>query len=135
MQEKTENILSISERIVQFLDYLKVNRYKFSQQTGVSESVLLNLFKAKNKPSVEILEKILNKYPALNVNWLLTGTGKMLLYEDDEIPKPACEMCRQKDETIEVLKMLITTQNKTVDLQHSRIEDLETQLGQKKKAG
>ena len=39
----------------------------------------------RNKPSVDFLHKILNKYPDLNLNWLVTGNGLMKI--DNNIKK------------------------------------------------
>lgn len=147
MQENTENILSINERIIQFIDYLKVSRYKFSQITGISESVLLNIYKGNNKPSVDFLEKILHKYPVLNSNWLLIGNGKMICenqstnvvgdVKESYLPGGTCEFCSQKDDTIKALNRLTNSQQKQIDLLDARIKDLETSpnSGQKRKAG
>ncbi|HNW71156.1 MAG TPA: S24 family peptidase [Bacteroidales bacterium] len=77
MQEKNEKILSINERIFQILDFYNVTRYKFSQETGISEAVLLNIYKGKNKPSYDFIEKLLNKYE-VNADWLITGNGTMV---------------------------------------------------------
>lgn len=81
MQESSKENFSINKRILQFIDYLGISRYKFSQETGISEVNILNIYKGKNKPSIEFLEKILNKYKVLNPAWLLTGEGEMLRTE------------------------------------------------------
>lgn len=81
MQVKSEKNLSINKRILQILDYYKITRYKFSRETGISEAVLLNIYKGNNKPSYDFIEKLLNKY-RVNANWLITGEGEML----DSIP-------------------------------------------------
>lgn len=111
MQEKTENILSINQNIIQFIDFIGLNRYKFSKKTGISESVLLNIYKGKNKPSVDILEKILNIYPALNLNWLFTGNGNILLENQElkdavKIKSPVfpCAICSEKERVISALE-------------------------------
>jgi|GEM_PF-994717 len=144
MQVNTENILSINKRIIQFIDYLNVSRYKFSHNTGVSESVLLNIYKGKNKPSVDFLEKILDIYPALNSNWLLTGNGEMIIIDKPVVegasttfkPPGICEMCREKDDRIKVLNKLVSTMQQNMDLLNARIKDLEgRESGQKRKAG
>jgi transcriptional regulator with XRE-family HTH domain len=130
MQENTENILSINQRIFKFIDYLKLTRYKFSKNTGISESVLLNIHKAKNKPSVDLLEKILNTYPVLNSNWLLTGEGSMILaekktYSDVEDQDPSnsevrnlefvyCIHCKEKERTISALEKTVSSLEKVI---------------------
>jgi len=77
MQEKNEKILSINKRIFQILDYYNITRYRFSQETGIYEAVLLNIYKGKNKPSYDFIEKLLNKYE-VSADWLITGDGEML---------------------------------------------------------
>lgn len=78
MQEITNNNFSINQRIIQFIDYLGISRYRFSRETGISEVNILNIYKGKNKPSIDFIEKILNTYKALNATWLITGEGPML---------------------------------------------------------
>lgn len=78
MQENTTEIFSINQRFLKVLDYYGLTRYKFSKETGVSEAVLLNIYKEKNKPSCDVIEILLNNYKAIDANWLLTGDGDML---------------------------------------------------------
>jgi hypothetical protein len=78
MQENTIKNLSICERFFQILDYYEDTRYKFSKESGISEAVLSNIYQKKNPPKVEVIEVLLNKYKAVDANWLLTGTGEML---------------------------------------------------------
>ncbi|MFV0311409.1 MAG: helix-turn-helix transcriptional regulator [Dysgonomonas sp.] len=49
-----------------------------SQDTGISESILNNIDKNKNKASIDVVEKILNNYSVVNAEWLVTGQGSML---------------------------------------------------------
>jgi len=79
MQENAKNIFSINQRIIQFIEYLGISRYKFSKETGISEVNILNIYKGKNKPSIDFIEKLLNIYKVLNPTWLLTGEGPMLI--------------------------------------------------------
>jgi repressor LexA len=78
MKDETGKIYNINQRIIQILDYLSITRYRFSLETGISEAVLLNIYKGKNKPSFDAIEKILNIYKAIDAEWLLTGSGEML---------------------------------------------------------
>jgi phage repressor protein C with HTH and peptisase S24 domain len=78
MQEFTTKNLSICERFFQVLDYYGDTRYKFSRGSGISETVLSNIFNKKNKPKAETIETLLNKYKAVNANWLILGEGEML---------------------------------------------------------
>jgi transcriptional regulator with XRE-family HTH domain len=76
--EDSTNNLNICERFFQVLDYYGDTRYKFSKETGVSEAVLSNIYQKKNPPKIDIVELLLNKYKAIDANWLLTGVLPML---------------------------------------------------------
>lgn len=78
MQENTKENYSINERIQEILDYLGITRYKLSQETGISEAILNNINKNKNKASIDVVEKILNNYSVINADWLITGKGEMI---------------------------------------------------------
>ena len=81
MQENNKEILTINKRIITIVDFYNLTRYKFSQETGISDAVLCNIYKGKNKPSYDLIEKILNKYKTIDANWLLTGRGTMIKEE------------------------------------------------------
>jgi len=78
MQENTTEIFSINQRFFKVLDFYGHTRYKFSKDTGVSEAVLLNMFKGKNKASIDVIEALLNNYKAISADWLIIGDGNML---------------------------------------------------------
>lgn len=61
------------EKIIEFAG----SAYKLSKNIGTSQSVISNIRKGKTKPSFDILKKILLKYEAVDMNWLLTGNGEM----------------------------------------------------------
>ena len=81
MSENIKEIFSINDRIKYLINHYELSRYKFSQETGVSDAVLFNIYKGKNKPSFDVIEKILNTYRSIDANWLLTGEGTMFREE------------------------------------------------------
>jgi len=91
MQDTNKEILNINNRIIQIVDFHNLTRYKFAQETGISDAVLFNIYKGKNKPSFDLIEKILNKYKSIDANWLLTGEGTMFKDEQalDVLEDPA----------------------------------------------
>ena len=70
--------MSIIERIYQLIDYKKDSVYKISKEIGVSNGYFSKT-KAKNgSVGGDIIEKIVNYYTDVNVEWLITGEGPML---------------------------------------------------------
>ena len=65
----------MKDRLIKFLEHLKVGQNKFAQNVGLSPSFINNLGEGINLKS---LQKILKVYPQLNERWLLTGEGDMI---------------------------------------------------------
>ncbi|MCV9932514.1 peptidase S24 [Flavobacterium sp. LS1R47] len=65
----------IVDRILQFIEYKGINKRKFYIETGLSNGFL---DKVKDIGASKI-EHILNAYPEICTEWLLTGNGDMLL--------------------------------------------------------
>jgi transcriptional regulator with XRE-family HTH domain len=55
------------------------NQAEFARRIGVRSGVVGDMFgKRRNKPSFDVLAKIVSAYPQLRVKWLLLGEGEML---------------------------------------------------------
>lgn len=72
-----ENISTIKDRILTFLEFEGIKKADFYSTTGISDSN----FKGKNLSSQlggDAIVKVLTSYPNLSADWLLTGAGSML---------------------------------------------------------
>lgn len=72
-----ENISTIKDRILTFLESEGIKKADFYSTTGISDSN----FKGKNLSSQlggDAIVKVLTSYPNLSADWLLTGAGSML---------------------------------------------------------
>ena len=71
------NIVKMNKRFQKWLDYNDINSNKLAENINVSRATISHIISGRNKPSVDFLHKILNKYPDLNLNWLISGNGSM----------------------------------------------------------
>ena len=71
----------MEKRLLLFLQSEDLNPTKFADRIGVQRSSISHILSGRNKPSFDFLLKILNSFPQLNAEWLLTGKGKM--YKSD----------------------------------------------------
>ena len=62
------------ERILQIIEYKKLNKFQFYKLTGLSNGFL---DKVKDIGGSKI-DLILKTFPDISTEWLLTGTGEML---------------------------------------------------------
>lgn len=77
-----KNFSTQKERIMQFIGYKGISKNKFYIETGISNGVL----DKKSGLSMETIEKFYSTYSEINPEWLLTGKGKMLKEQIDNIP-------------------------------------------------
>jgi len=78
------------ERIIELMKYLNLNKNSFSDEIGMSSNVTIGrIINEKRNPSKTTLEKIVNRFPQINYDWLKTGNGEMLKndYETDEFDR------------------------------------------------
>ena len=65
-------------RIKQIIDKEKLSSTQFATEIGVQRSALSHVLSGRNKPSLDFMMKIKNRYPEINLDWLLLGKGKMV---------------------------------------------------------
>lgn len=71
---------NVIQRIRRFSESQKLSIRKFEKKCGLSNGYLASI---KNSPTLSKIDKILEAFPELNKDWLLTGEGAMLNASDD----------------------------------------------------
>lgn len=67
--------MDVADRLNQFFQAKNLTNYQAEKVCGLSNGYFRNMRKA---PSEKILESILNTFPELNKEWLLSGNGEMI---------------------------------------------------------
>ena len=65
------------ERIKQLLQQQQLSTTQFADLIGVARPVISHVLSERNKPSLEVVQRILAAFPELSMAWLLNGTGPM----------------------------------------------------------
>ena len=66
------------ERIRILLDSRQLTPTQFADVIGVARPIVSHILSGRNKPSLEVVQRILAAMPDLAMPWLLNGTGPML---------------------------------------------------------
>lgn len=69
-------------RIRKILEFEKMSYAEFCRLSGVSESTLKGAFRTDRSPSFELLKGLTILFPKWSLNWVITGIGSMLLYDE-----------------------------------------------------
>ncbi len=70
-------------RIQEILKRYNLTAAKFADQLEVPRSTISHILSERNKPSLEFIQKVLDKYPAINTQWLVKGEGSIFGKEVD----------------------------------------------------
>ena len=62
-------------RIQKIMNYYSLTASALADQLGVLRSSISHLLSERNKPSLDFVLKIVNKYPEIDLYWLLYGKG------------------------------------------------------------
>ena len=67
----------MKDRILQFLKSENKSSAQFAEEIGVQPSGISHILSGRNKPSLDFVIKMLEKYKFLSTEWLLFGKGNM----------------------------------------------------------
>ncbi|MBR4678167.1 MAG: helix-turn-helix transcriptional regulator [Bacteroidales bacterium] len=67
----------MKDRILKILDKENISAAKFADVLGVQRSSISHILSGRNKPSLDFVQRILQKFPEINSDWLLFGKGNI----------------------------------------------------------
>ncbi|NLI37462.1 MAG: helix-turn-helix transcriptional regulator [Bacteroidales bacterium] len=53
------------------------NSITFSEEIGIQQSTLSHILNGRNRPSLDVVMKISQRYPEISLDWLINGQGDM----------------------------------------------------------
>lgn len=72
------------KRLDILLTHYGLSAAAFSDKVGIQRSSVSHLLSGRNKPSLDLILKIIAAFPDVDLYWLLNGTGNMLRSESTE---------------------------------------------------
>lgn len=74
---------NFSDRLLKIFNDFSITSTQFADIIGVQKSTLSHLLSNRNKPSLDLLLKITEHYPSLNLYWL--ADGSLPIYLNNEV--------------------------------------------------
>ena len=78
-----DNQYKINDRIIKIVDFFSLKTSDFAKKLETSHPRVRNILIKKNPPSIDILQKLLEIYPEINSEWLITGKGEMFISNEN----------------------------------------------------
>ena len=82
-------------RLQQFLSAENLSQAQFADIIGVARASVSHIIAGRNKPGFDFIYSMAASFPNLNVEWLVTGRGKMYKTPTDLFPAEVTEAPQQ----------------------------------------
>ena len=79
----------MDKRLQQFLDAENISQAQLADTLGVARASISHILSGRNRPGFDFLEGMALHYPGINLDWLLTGKGRM--YKENRPENPEFE--------------------------------------------
>ncbi|MDO4763095.1 MAG: helix-turn-helix transcriptional regulator [Flavobacteriaceae bacterium] len=70
--------MDLNNRIQKIIDYSMLTSSEFADEIGVQRSSISHITSGRNKPSLDFIKKIKERFPELQWEWIIEGKGNML---------------------------------------------------------
>lgn len=68
----------MTDRITLLIKAKNLSAAQFADEIGVQRSSISHLMSGRNKPSLDLIQKTLQRFPEVSTEWLLLGKGEMV---------------------------------------------------------
>lgn len=127
MQEKVNKLTKIKERIIYFVENQSIKKGLFFDKIGVSSANFRG--NAINTPlNSNTIEILITNYPQINLHWLITGKGEMLLQQEETNVLNEPKTAYQVNNSVKVLEETIATMKEKEAMKEEIIEMLREKL-------
>ena len=82
--------MAMKEKLQLLMDRLQLRPGQFARALEINPAIISHILAERNKPGVDLLQKILARFPQVSPDWLLLDTGEMFR-DGSEIPTAAGE--------------------------------------------
>jgi transcriptional regulator with XRE-family HTH domain len=116
----------VIDRLQRFWESKQLNLRQFEKICGISNGYLGKQLKGRGSVGSDILQRIHDHYPDLNLFWVITGKGTMHI-APDLYKKEMADLQLQEEDAV------YQTKSKIVTILRQQLDALETAFPEKKK--
>lgn len=103
----------MKDRIAQIINNKALTPSRFADIIGIQRSRISHIMSGRNNASIDVVTKIIEKFPDIDLKWLMTGEGEMLssenrLFENEK------DLVRSKDTVTYHTNKIDTEENKHI---------------------
>ena len=92
--------MSESERLKAVMETAGMNAKQFAMEVGISAGTLSNIMKGRNRPSLDVMQAVLNRFRQVRSDWLILGSGSMSYGVADGVRPVAEDVNEASEESV-----------------------------------
>lgn len=78
----------MNRRLQQFLDAENISQAQFAAMIHVSPASIAHILAGRNRPGFDFIQNTMKAFPNLNIEWLITGQGKIYKTANNTVAAP-----------------------------------------------
>lgn len=129
----------VIEKFLQYIEFKGLSFSKVERDLGLSNGYLGKQRDRNASIGSAVIEKIVEFYPDINIQWLITGEGEMIKDQNQHAGTayggtggcPPCKLCREKDHTISALERTVSGYERLIGILEGEVSKLEVEMGRK----
>ena len=65
------------EKLLKIMESEKMNAKQFAEETGIQAGTISNIVNGRNNPSMDVIQRVLNRFRSISTDWLVMDFGPM----------------------------------------------------------
>ena len=65
------------QRLEQVIEHEQMTAKQFASEVGIQAGTISNILSGRNNPSLDVMQRVLNRFRTLSSDWLILGVGSM----------------------------------------------------------
>lgn len=70
-------VYKMKDRIARIIEYKSLTPSRFADIIGIQRSRISHIMSGRNNASIDVVTRIIEKFPDIDLKWLMTGEGQM----------------------------------------------------------
>ncbi len=68
----------MKDRVIRIMEHEGMSPSRFAESIGIQRAAMSHILSGRNNPSLDVISKILERFPHIDPEWLLFGKSEML---------------------------------------------------------
>ena len=90
----------MKEKLQHLMDALQLRPGQFARMLEINPAIISHILAERNKPGVDLLQKILSRFPQVSPDWLLLDAGPMFRDDATTAPEAAAQPANRAEQNL-----------------------------------